>query len=119
MWAPPVSEQFFPRTSRRKVLGSISGRACRPSHPEFSVFFSETHVNTGKDPLDRSAERAPQAPRAGNWTYNKHLLHHLDVEICLQYIGHQNGADSHRELLTNTLQINTFRCKKLVTIVSG
>ena len=35
------------RTGRREVPGSNPGRACRPSHSEFSVVFSETRVNTG------------------------------------------------------------------------
>ena len=33
--------------------GSNPGRACRPSRSEFSVVFSETRVNTEKDPLER------------------------------------------------------------------
>ena len=33
------------KTGRGQVPGSISGRACLPSRSEFSVFFSETHVN--------------------------------------------------------------------------
>ena len=33
-------------TGRRNVPSSIIGHACGPSHSEFSVVFSETHVNT-------------------------------------------------------------------------
>ena len=43
-------------TSGRVVTletGSKTGRACRPSRAEFPVIFSETHVNTGWDPLER------------------------------------------------------------------
>ena len=35
------------KTGRRKVPGSIPGRACRPSRSEFSMVFSETSKNTG------------------------------------------------------------------------
>ena len=35
------------KTGRREVPGSNPVRACRPSHSEFSVDFSETGVNTG------------------------------------------------------------------------
>ena len=52
---------FRPATSRAilfsklidGVSGSISGRACQPSRLELSVVFSETHVNTAKDSLER------------------------------------------------------------------
>ena len=46
------------KTGRREVPGSIPDRACRPSHSEFSVVFSETRVNTGQDPLKRPPRRA-------------------------------------------------------------
>ena len=35
------------KTGRREVSASNPGRACRPSHSEFSVVFSESRVNTG------------------------------------------------------------------------
>ena len=35
------------KTDRGEMSGSNPGRACRPSHSEFSVVFSETRVNTG------------------------------------------------------------------------
>ena len=35
------------KTERREVPGSNPGRACRPSHSEFSVVFAETLVNMG------------------------------------------------------------------------
>ena len=35
------------KTGRREVTGSFLGRACQPSHSEFSVVFSETRTNTG------------------------------------------------------------------------
>ena len=38
---------------RREVPGSFLGPACRPSRSEFSVVFSETRVNMGKDPIER------------------------------------------------------------------
>ena len=41
------------KTGGRKVPGSVPGRACRPSLSEFSMFFPETRVNTGYDPLER------------------------------------------------------------------
>ena len=34
------------KTGRRQVPGSNPGRACRPSHSEFSLVFSETRLNT-------------------------------------------------------------------------
>ena len=40
-------------TGRRVVPGSFPDCACRRSRSEFSVVFSETAVNTGKDPLER------------------------------------------------------------------
>ena len=45
------------KTGRRKVPGSNPGHACRPSHLEFSVVFSETRVNTGEDPSQRPPRR--------------------------------------------------------------
>ena len=47
-----------PKTGRREMPGSISGRSCRPSRSEFSLVFSETRVNTDKDPLQRPPRRA-------------------------------------------------------------
>ena len=44
--------------------GSNPDRACRPSHSEFSVFFSETRVNTGQDPLERPPSRRALHPQA-------------------------------------------------------
>ena len=35
------------KTGRQEVPDSFFGRVCRPSCSEFSVFFSETRVNTG------------------------------------------------------------------------
>ena len=73
------------KTGRRKVPGSIPGRACRPSRSEFSVVFSETRVNTGQDPLERRLRRALhlqiQIPREiiGLNTNN----HHFFVLFCL------------------------------------
>ena len=46
------------KTGRRKVPGSNSGRAWRPSRSEFSVVFSDTGVNMGYDPLERPPRRA-------------------------------------------------------------
>ena len=43
--APPVNELLCARPGRWEVRGSILGLACRPSHLEFSVVFSETRVN--------------------------------------------------------------------------
>ena len=43
------------KTGRREVPGSNFGRAYRLSCWEFSVVFSETHVNT---PLERALRRA-------------------------------------------------------------
>ena len=40
------------KTGRREVPGSNPGRACRPIRLQFSVIFSETRVNIGKDPLE-------------------------------------------------------------------
>ena len=42
------------KTGRQEIPGSNPGHACRPSLSEFSVFFSETRVNTGYNPLERS-----------------------------------------------------------------
>ena len=59
------------KTSRRQVPGSIRSLACRPSLSLFSVVFSETPVNTGKDPLKETPRNAfpprAQVPHAGNW----------------------------------------------------
>ena len=38
--------------------GSIPGRACRPSCSEFYLIFSETHVNTSQDPLEKPLWKA-------------------------------------------------------------
>ena len=46
------------KTGRQQVPGSIPGSACRPSSSEFSMILSETPVNTGYDPLERSPWRA-------------------------------------------------------------
>ena len=43
---------------RGEEPGLIPGRVCRPSRLEFSVVFSETHINTGCDPLGRPPRRA-------------------------------------------------------------
>ena len=43
------------KTGRREVPGSNPGRACQPTRSEFSVVFSETRVNMGLDPLERSS----------------------------------------------------------------
>ena len=45
--APPVAEQLCAPKGRQKMPGSNPGRACGPSHSEFSMVFSETHINTG------------------------------------------------------------------------
>ena len=43
---PPVGEWFCAqKTGRQEMQGSIFGRTGRPNRSEFSVFFSETHVN--------------------------------------------------------------------------
>ena len=51
------------KTVRQEGPGSNPGRACRPSRSEFSVVSSETRVNTGQDPLERTPRRVlhPQA----------------------------------------------------------
>ena len=46
------------KTGRREVPDSKPGHACRPSRSEFSVVFSETRVNTGKDSLEIPPRRA-------------------------------------------------------------
>ena len=49
------------KKGRREVQGSIFVRACRSNmstDSEFSVVFSEIHVNIGKDPLKRPPQRA-------------------------------------------------------------
>ena len=60
------------KTGRRQMPGSILGHACRPSRSEVSVVFSETHVKTGQDPLEKSLRSAyqlqSQVPQADNWT---------------------------------------------------
>ena len=44
----PRSHQWLSsKTDRRKVPGSFLGRTCRPSCLEFSMFFSQTCINTG------------------------------------------------------------------------
>ena len=45
------------KTGRREVPGSFLGLACRPKRLKFSVVLSETHVNTGQDPLERPPRR--------------------------------------------------------------
>ena len=45
------------KTGRREAPGSNPGRACRTSHSEFSMVFSETRVNTSQDPLERPTRR--------------------------------------------------------------
>ena len=72
------SKVNFSKTGRREVPGSFLGRVCRPSRREFSVVFSETHVKTGYDPLERPPRgigspkgNLPQAlvAHADNWPY--------------------------------------------------
>ena len=43
----PLAERFYSQTGRLEVMGSILGCACRPCRLEFSLVYSETHVNTG------------------------------------------------------------------------
>ena len=68
------------KTDRRKVTGLNPGRACQPSRSEFSVVFSETRVNTGRDPLERPPRRTlplqAQVPQADSWplSYNPNQL---------------------------------------------
>ena len=50
------------KTGRWEIPDSIPGHTCRPSRSEFSVVFSETPANTGKDPLER--------PHEGHSTYS-------------------------------------------------
>ena len=45
--APPMGERFPFKFGKWEMLGSILGRACRPSRTKFSVIFSETRLNTG------------------------------------------------------------------------
>ena len=52
-WRPTSGGVVTHKTGRREVPGSNPGRACRSSRSEFSVAFSETRVNTDKDPLGR------------------------------------------------------------------
>ena len=42
---------------RREVSGSNTGRACRHSRLEFSVVFSETHLYTSYESLERPPRR--------------------------------------------------------------
>ena len=42
------------KTGRRVLQVSIPSSTCRHNHKEFSVVFSESRVNTGKDSLERS-----------------------------------------------------------------
>ena len=44
---PTSGRVVMVKTERREVPGSNLGRACRPSHSEFSVVLSETRVNKG------------------------------------------------------------------------
>ena len=44
---PWLNQWLRSKTGRGEVPGSFLGQACRPSLSEFSVVFSETHVNTG------------------------------------------------------------------------
>ena len=44
---PLPRQRLRSKTGRREVPSSFLGRACRPSHSEFFVIFSETRVNTG------------------------------------------------------------------------
>ena len=47
LYGPTSSTAVTLKTRRGEVPGSNPGRACRPSHMEFSVVFSETRANTG------------------------------------------------------------------------
>ena len=44
---PPVAERFCAQTGRQEMPGSYPGCTCLPNRLEFSMVFSETHVNTG------------------------------------------------------------------------
>ena len=43
---PFIRPSGYAQSGRREVPGSFLGHACRPTHSEFSVVFSETRVNT-------------------------------------------------------------------------
>ena len=64
------------KNGRREVPGPIPDRACQPRRPEFSLIFSETHVNMGYDPLKDSPWKAllrqAQVPQADSYpkSYN-------------------------------------------------
>ena len=47
IYSPTSGRVIKLETGRREVPGSNPGCACRPSHSEFSVVFSETRVNMG------------------------------------------------------------------------
>ena len=84
------------KTGRREVPCSISGLACRPSRSKFSVDFSNTHVNTGQDPLERLTTEGisptVSGPSSNNWTYSYNFFilttnlwsfSHINVDECI------------------------------------
>ena len=58
-------------TRRREVPGSNPGRACRSSRSEFSVAFSETCKNSGRNPFESPLSWAYHAFRVGSWTHTQ------------------------------------------------
>ena len=93
-WAPPVAECICTWTGKREVLSSNRKWACRPSRLEFSVVFSETCVNTGKDALERPPWRAflpppwVHVPHVDNYPYlyNHYYIFLKHVEIILKIL---------------------------------
>ena len=80
------------KTGRREAN---PGRACRPSRSEFSVVFSRTHVNMGKDALERPPLRAlplqAQVTRADNRPYsynNKNKSKSRKSKLCALELYH-------------------------------
>ena len=78
--------------------GSNPGRVCRPSRSEFSVVFSETRVNTGKNPLERQprghASYKAQVPQAAlnlqpNRVIFKVILHTYANRILFHKLPHK------------------------------
>ena len=86
VWHGPTSGTAVTvKTGRREVLGSSTGRACRPNR---FVVFSENCINTGQDHLERPLRRAlhlqAQVPsetiglNTNNQSTNWHHQDHFD-----------------------------------------
>ena len=79
----PYSRAVTLKTGRREGARFKYPCACRPSHSEFSVVFSEIRVNTDQDPLERHPRRALPLQAQIAQTVNSPLPYNPTQLCCL------------------------------------